>query len=141
MTSQKAPQVRLRLDLAPGTSVGPGKIALLEHIDACGSLSQAARKLGLSYRRAWLLLDDLNRAFNEPVTVSTTGGRRGGGASLTKLGRELIRRYRKVEATAASEAGKGFRAFGTRSAATNGARLRRPVSRPIADRARPTEEA
>jgi molybdate transport system regulatory protein len=85
--------IRFRVDLAPGCSLGPGKIALLEAIGRNGSLTRAAAKLGYSYRYAWLLLDDLNRAFKEPVTRATVGGRRGGGVELTKFGAELIRRF------------------------------------------------
>lgn len=89
--------VRLRIDFGPRSSIGPGKIALLERIDASGSLSQAARELGMSYRRAWLLLDDLNRALGEPVTTTSVGGSGGGGAHLTPFGRKLIAAYREVE--------------------------------------------
>ncbi|MGB6450720.1 MAG: hypothetical protein WBE92_08215, partial [Steroidobacteraceae bacterium] len=89
--------VRLRIDIGPESSIGPGKIALLEHIEATGSLSQAARDLGMSYRRAWLLLDDLNHALGEPVTTMSVGGAGGGGAELTLFGRKLIAAYRDVE--------------------------------------------
>ena len=89
--------VRLRIDFGPRSSIGPGKIALLERIEASGSLSQAARELGMSYRRAWLLLDDLNRALGEPVTTTSVGGSGGGGARLTPFGRKLIAAYREVE--------------------------------------------
>lgn len=88
---------RIRVDFAASCSVGPGKIALLEGIDRVGSLSQAARELGMSYRRAWLLLASLNASFREPVAVSVKGGSRGGGAHLTRLGRELVRLYRSFE--------------------------------------------
>ena len=69
--------VHMRIDFAGGASVGPGKIALLERIVVAGSLSQAARDLGLSYRRGWLLLNDLNQSFGEPVVVTATGGAHG----------------------------------------------------------------
>jgi molybdate transport system regulatory protein len=97
--SQRGPSlgVRLRIDLAPGSSIGPGKIALLEHIEASGSLSQAARELGMSYRRAWLLLDDLNHVLEEPVSTASVGGAGGGGARLTEFGRRLIAAYRELE--------------------------------------------
>ncbi|HEV2284600.1 MAG TPA: LysR family transcriptional regulator, partial [Steroidobacteraceae bacterium] len=68
------PAVRFRVDFGRDGSVGPGKIALLEHIGSRGSLSQAARELGMSYRRAWLLLASLNRAFDERVVLSAKGG-------------------------------------------------------------------
>jgi molybdate transport system regulatory protein len=89
--------IRLRIDLGPNTSVGPGKIALLERIEATGSLSQAARELGISYRRAWLLLDDLNHAFVEPATTTSVGGTGGGGAQITPFGKALIAAYREIE--------------------------------------------
>ncbi len=97
MSARNRAQVRLRIDFDAGASIGPGKVALLEQIDHCGSLSQAARDLGLSYRRAWNLLDDLNHAFAEPVVATVTGGARGGGARITALGRQIVERYRKVE--------------------------------------------
>jgi molybdate transport system regulatory protein len=87
--------VRFRVDLGPRCSLGPGKIALLEAIADQGSLTHAAAKLGMSYRYAWLLLEDLKR---------TVGGRRGGGVELTRFGAELVRRYnlatRRIDAVA-----------------------------------------
>jgi len=96
--------IRLRIDVSPTGSIGPGKIGLLEHIEASGSLSQAARELGMSYRRAWLLLDDLNHAFAEPVATSSIGGAGGGGARLTEFGRKLITAYRDLERSTQAEA-------------------------------------
>jgi molybdate transport system regulatory protein len=101
--------VRVRIDFDAGPSIGPGKVALLERIGVCGSLSQAARDLGLSYRRAWNLLDDLNHAFAEPVVETATGGSHGGGAQVTGFGKELIARYRKVESAAEAAAKRQFR--------------------------------
>jgi molybdate transport system regulatory protein len=92
-----APQLRLRIDFAPGCSVGPGKIGLLEAIQRGGSLSEAARQLGMSYRRAWLLLDELNRSFSEPLVTTAIGGSNGGGAQLTTAGLSLIEAFRAVE--------------------------------------------
>lgn len=89
--------VRFRLDLAGGLSVGPGKIELLELLEAHGSISAAARAMRMSYRQAWLLLDSLNKGFGEPVFETTTGGRRGGGAQITVFGRRLVERYRALE--------------------------------------------
>jgi molybdate transport system regulatory protein len=88
--------------------VGPGKIALLEEIGRGGSLSQAARELGMSYRRAWQLLDSLNRGFREPVAVTAKGGRGGGGATLTAFGRRLIRSYRNFDAEVQARAARHF---------------------------------
>jgi molybdate transport system regulatory protein len=90
----------LRLDFGSRRSVGPGKIRLLEEVDRTGSISEAGRKLGMSYRRAWLLIDDMNRCFNQAVVSAKTGGSQGGGATLTKFGTGLIRQYRAIEAAA-----------------------------------------
>lgn len=100
--------IRLRIDFGPEASIGPGKIALLEHIDRVGSLSQAARELGLSYRRAWLLLDDLNHSFSEPVANASVGGVGGGGVQLTAFAKDLIKAYRDVEQIALHETRKRF---------------------------------
>ena len=99
--------VRFRVDLAPGCSLGPGKIDLLEAIAREGSLTRAAASLGMSYRYAWLLVDDLKSSFTEPVTAATIGGRRGGGVELTPFGRQLVKCYRaayaRIEAAARGE--------------------------------------
>jgi molybdate transport system regulatory protein len=92
-----APAIRFRIDFAENSNIGPGKIALLEAIQMHGSLSAAARALKLSYRRAWLLLDSLNRGFLEPVSVNSVGGVGGGGVNITPFGALLIKRYREVE--------------------------------------------
>lgn len=91
--------VRFRVDFTAVCSLGPGKIDLLESIHRTGSLRQAAQTLGMSYRRAWLLLDGLNRSFTEPASTASIGGQGGGGVTLTPFGLEIIRSYR-----AASEA-------------------------------------
>jgi molybdate transport system regulatory protein len=78
-------------------SVGPGKIDLLKHVDAERSISAAARAMDMSYKRAWELLAALNHDFGAPVIVTATGGRRGGGAELTPLGRALVERYEALE--------------------------------------------
>lgn len=88
--------VRFRVDFTPFCSIGPGKIDLLESIERTGSLRRAARALGMSYRRAWLLLDQLNCSFSEPVSTATVGGRGGGGAALTPFGLQLVRSYRSA---------------------------------------------
>jgi molybdate transport system regulatory protein len=104
-----APVVRFRIDFAHGAYVGPGKIALLEAIRASGSLSQAARDLGMSYRRAWQLVDSLKEAFREPVTTASTGGKGGGGVSLTAFGASLIMSYRELDQDIAALAAKRLR--------------------------------
>lgn len=90
-------QLSIRIDFGPSLRVGPGKIALLEAIGTEGSISAAARTMDMSYRRAWELIDDLNTVFGRPVVESKSGGKKGGGATLTALGRDLIARYRAME--------------------------------------------
>ncbi len=102
---------RLRILLGEAIAVGPGKADLLAAIAAEGSISAAARTMGMSYRRAWLLVDELNRVFVGPVVVSETGGRRGGGAVLTALGQDILRRYRAMEQRAAASVADDIRAF------------------------------
>jgi molybdate transport system regulatory protein len=99
-------EVRLtvRIDFGADGALGPGKVRLLEAIHKTGSISQAGRSLGMSYRRAWLLVDDLNQCFREPVVTTQPGGVRGGGAALTRFGRELIKRYRSIETQATTVA-------------------------------------
>ena len=78
-------------------AIGPGKIALLEAIEATGSITGAARRLGMSYRRAWLLVDETNRSLVRAAVTAAAGGKKGGGAQLTPTGIELCRRYRAIE--------------------------------------------
>jgi molybdate transport system regulatory protein len=78
-------------------AIGPGKVALLEAIAQTGSITSSAKKLGMSYRRAWLLVDETNRCLVRPAVLTAAGGQRGGGTSLTPVGVELIRRYRALE--------------------------------------------
>jgi molybdate transport system regulatory protein len=98
--------VRIRIDFGPNRALGPGKIALLEQMGRVGSLSKAARELGMSYRRAWLLLQSLNELLDEPVAVATKGGAGGGGVKLTVTGKALIHAYRQLESTLAKQAGR-----------------------------------
>lgn len=97
-------QFRLRITKGDDIAVGPGKIDLLEAIAETGSITAAAKRLSMSYRRAWLLVDTMNRCFRAPVVVAEAGGRRGGGAALTPLGADVVRRYRRVETLAAKAA-------------------------------------
>jgi molybdate transport system regulatory protein len=94
---KRASLIRFRIDFASHCNVGPGKIELLEEIGKSGSLSQAARRMGISYRRAWMLLDSLNNSFSQPTTINKTGGVGGGGAELTPFGLRLVERYREAE--------------------------------------------
>ena len=93
-------QFRLCIQRDEDIAIGPGKVALLEAIAETGSISAAARELGMSYRRAWLLIDQLNQALQQPAVLTATGGAHGGGASLTPVGEEVVRRYRAIESTA-----------------------------------------
>jgi molybdate transport system regulatory protein len=102
-------RLTLRVDFGSGRSLGPGKIRLLEAIAKTGSISQAGRKLGMSYRRAWLLVDDMNNCFRDPVIEAQPGGAHGGGATLTAFGQKLVDRYRAVEADAQATARKHLR--------------------------------
>jgi molybdate transport system regulatory protein len=130
MAKQQTPAIRVRIDLSPDSALGPGKIALLERIEASGSLSQAARELGMSYRRAWLLLDDVNRMFADPATTASVGGSGGGGARLTDLGREIVKAYREIEDAAEKAAGPriAWLVSCRRKAARRSATGRRPLT-------------
>src|SRR5678815_2455153 len=80
-----------------GLGIGPGKVALLEAIEETGSITSSAKKLGMSYRRAWLLVDETNRCLVRPAVATASGGEKGGGTALTALGVELVLRYRALE--------------------------------------------
>jgi molybdate transport system regulatory protein len=97
-------RLTLRLDFAPGRQIGHGKIRLLEAVRDQGSIAAAGRKMGMSYRRAWLLIDALNELFGAPVVATKHGGPAGGGAELTPLGQRLVHHYRAIERKA-QEAG------------------------------------
>jgi molybdate transport system regulatory protein len=95
-------RLTLRVDLDGDRAIGPGKIRLLEAIRDTGSITKAGAALGMSYRRAWLLVDDMNNCFREPVIAAQAGGSHGGGATLTPFGMKLIDQYRAIEAEAHS---------------------------------------
>jgi len=97
--SKLAPKIRVLVGAV--VAIGPGRADLLEEISRCGSISAAARRLGMSYRRAWLLVDAVNRAFRRPLVARATGGRGGGGARLTAQGEDALRLYRAIERKAA----------------------------------------
>jgi molybdate transport system regulatory protein len=97
-------RLTVRIDFGAERALGPGKIRLLEAIGKTGSISRAGRALGMSYRRAWLLVDDMNRCFRAPVVATQPGGAKGGGAALTPFGLQLIENYRAIEAQAAAAA-------------------------------------
>ena len=90
-------QVTLRLDFATDRRLGHGKVSLLEAIRRNGSIAAAGRDFGMSYRRAWLLVDEMNRMFREPLVETRGGGRNGGGAALTEMGETVVTLYRRAE--------------------------------------------
>jgi molybdate transport system regulatory protein len=91
------PVVRLRVVLTDESAIGPGKADLLAAIDARGSIAAAGRSMGMSYQRAWSLIETLNEAFRDPLVTASRGGARRGGAELTATGREVLERYREIE--------------------------------------------
>jgi len=119
-TSRVKAVIRFRVDVGSALAIGPGKISLLETIEQTGSLSEAARVLGMSYRRAWQLLASLNEASREPVTDARKGGNHGGGSQLTAFGRQMIRLYRAFDAETQRRARVAFAPI--RSRARAGAR-------------------
>ena len=90
-------RVTVRIDFDKSRQIGPGKIRLLELIGEHGSISAASRHMGMSYRRAWGLIENLNAMFATPLIIAHTGGSGGGSAELTEVGREVIRCYREIE--------------------------------------------
>jgi|JI9StandDraft_2_1071091.scaffolds.fasta_scaffold109053_2 molybdate transport system regulatory protein len=140
------PQAHIRIDFSGTCSIGPGKIGLLEGIERTGSLSAAARALGMSYRRAWLLLHSTNEGFSEPVVELSVGGKDGGGTRLTQFGRQLVADYRRFDAAVDQLAAKTFadvrvsaRAPEAESAPRGGG-ARRPVNRALGARGRPRDD-
>jgi molybdate transport system regulatory protein len=97
-------RLTLRVDFGTDRAIGPGKVLLLEAIRDTGSISRAGRSLGMSYRRAWLLVDDMNRCFREPVVTAQPGGAQGGGAALTAFGERVVQKYRAIETQATAAA-------------------------------------
>lgn len=91
------PTLSVRIDLDGGERIGPGKIALLKAVGETGSISGAGRALRMSYRRAWRLIEELNASFSKPVVTAQTGGKSGGGAELTPLGRAVIAHYEAIK--------------------------------------------
>jgi molybdate transport system regulatory protein len=112
----------LRVLGGSAAALGPGKAELVEHIGRTGSISAAAREMGMSYRRAWQLVESLNDTFNEPVLTTAIGGARGGGARVTPFGRRLVARFRAMEGKASAAIAADLRYF------TGHLRKRRPRS-------------
>ncbi len=104
-------QPQLRVSFKKSIAMGPGKAELLAAIEASGSISAAARQLGMSYRRAWLLVDTMNACFCHPVVETLTGGAHGGGARVTDFGREVMRRYHAMSRKAAASVAEEMNEF------------------------------
>ncbi|WP_407148536.1 winged helix-turn-helix domain-containing protein [Bradyrhizobium sp. ORS 86] len=105
------PSLSLRIDLDAEDRIGPGKIQLLENIRECGSISAAGRAMEMSYKRAWDLVDEINRICRQAAVERQTGGKNGGGAMLTPFGLSLVARYRKIERDAALAVRKDLEAL------------------------------
>jgi molybdate transport system regulatory protein len=110
-TDTKLPALSLRIDLDDDERIGPGKIQLLEQIRESGSISAAGRAMDMSYKRAWDLVDEINRICRQPAVDRQTGGKNGGGAALTPFGESLVARYRKIERDAAAAVRKDLAAL------------------------------
>jgi molybdate transport system regulatory protein len=109
--STSLPSLSVRIDLDRDGRIGPGKIQLLENIRACGSISAAGRAMNMSYKRAWDLVDEINRICRRAAVERQAGGRNGGGAMLTPFGLSLVARYRKIQRSAESAARRELRAL------------------------------
>jgi molybdate transport system regulatory protein len=101
----------LRILGGASAAMGPGKAELIERIARSGSISAAAREMGMSYRRAWQLVESLNQAFREPVVETAIGGKRGGGARVTRYGENLVARFRAMESRASKAIASDLRRF------------------------------
>ncbi len=108
------PQATIRIELGPDKRLGPGKVRLLELVDKTGSISAAAREMKMSYRRAWLLIEELNGVFGKPVVETMAGGSGGGGAKVTLHGRSIIMAFRALESDFAKLIKARLRKFDTR---------------------------
>jgi molybdate transport system regulatory protein len=121
------PGLTLRVLGVGHPAMGPGRAALLAHIARTGSITSAARAMGMSYRRAWQLVEAMNKSFAEPVVVTEVGGKRGGGAVVTALGKRVVALYRAMENKASSAIAADLRRFSRHLRKPSGARaVRRP---------------
>ena len=97
----RTPGARLRIVLEPDIAIGPGKADILEGIRETGSIAAAGRRMGMSYKRAWLLVETMNRCFRDALVETSRGGRARGGARLTPTGEQVLASYRRMEAQTA----------------------------------------
>lgn len=109
--SKHAASIHLRVNLAPGVAFGPGKADLLAGIRETGSIAAAGRRMRMSYKRAWQLVEELNRCFREPLVEASKGGAGGGGAQLTRIGEDVLERYARMRAAAESAVAKDLAAL------------------------------
>jgi molybdate transport system regulatory protein len=121
-------KLTIRIDLSDHGAIGPGKIRLLELVGESGSISAAGRAMNMSYRRAWMLIDNLNRCFRSPVVETQLGGMRGGGAVLSALGHDVIARYRAIERAATKAKAAELAALDSAQAARRTAGRRSPAT-------------
>jgi molybdate transport system regulatory protein len=112
-SARSLPALSVRIDLDSEGRIGPGKIQLLENIRELGSISAAGRAMDMSYKRAWDLVDEINRICRQAAVERQTGGKNGGGAVLTPFGVSLVSRYRKIERDAATAVRKELAALQT----------------------------
>ena len=111
MEKERESMPRLRILMGAAVALGPGKADLLDAVDQAGSISAAARAMGMSYRRAWILIEAMNRDFKKPLVATSAGGRGGGGAQVTAAGNEALKRYRAMEDKATAVVKKEMSAF------------------------------
>lgn len=115
------PGLTLRVLAGGSPAMGPGKARLIGFIDSTGSISAAAREMGMSYRRAWQLVEAINASFNEPIVVTAVGGKRGGGAVVTDFGKQMVEAYSRMEAKASAAIAADLGKYATH--------LRKPASK------------
>lgn len=115
--------VKVSIHFDSGARIGPGKAALLASIHDTGSISAAARSMGMTYKRAWLLLDSMNQAFDKPVVTAAPGGAHGGGAVLTGFGADVLKRYRRIAEKAAKGAAADLAALSAHATGRAGRKI------------------
>jgi molybdate transport system regulatory protein len=110
-SSSTGPVARLRIVLGRDIALGPGKADLMEGIRETGSIAAAGRRMGMSYKQAWLLIETMNACFSRPLVAAAKGGKRGGGARLTPLGEDVLARFRRMQASSSRAIAKDLAAL------------------------------